>query len=113
MTSRARSAFTLFELLIILAMLAILFALLLPVIAKARVAAARAQSQNNMRQLGLAMHNYHDTNRTFPPGNDDNNFSGFAKILPYAEQGNLYNLIDFTKPMDDKANAGARKVEVK
>ena len=48
----------------------------------------------------------------FPPGNDDNNFSGLAKILPFIEQANLYNQIDFKKPMDDKANAAFRKIEV-
>jgi prepilin-type processing-associated H-X9-DG protein len=112
MNSRMRHSFTLFQLLIILALLALLFALLLPAVAKVRSAAARAQSQNNLKQIGLALHAYHDANAMFPPGIDDKNFSTFAYILPYIEQGNVYQMIDFKKPMDDKANAAARKVQI-
>jgi type II secretory pathway pseudopilin PulG len=108
-----RHGFTLFQLLVVLALLLILFALLLPAVAKARVAAARAQSQNNMKQIGLACHNYHDVNGFFPPGNDANNFSASALLLPYLEQDNVFKMIDFNKPMDDKANAEMRKVVVK
>ncbi len=108
-----RRAVTLFQLLMILALLAILFALLLPALAKARIAAARSQSANNLKQVGLAMHAYSDANQTFPPGNDDNNFSALAYVLPYIEQAAVFQLIDFKKPMDDKANADARKVVVK
>jgi type II secretory pathway pseudopilin PulG len=113
MNTRTRRAFTLFQLLLVLAFLAILFALFLPAVAKARIAAARAQSQNNLRQIVLGMHNYHDSNGSLPPGNDANNFSAAAYVLPYIEQQNLFNLIDFKKPMDDKANAAARKVVIK
>ena len=113
MTTRTRPAFTLFQLLLLLAFLAILFALLLPAIAKARIAAARAQSQNNLHQIALAALSYHDANNQFPSGNDDNNFSAAAHLLPYLEQGNLYNMIDFKKPMDDKANAEVRKTVIK
>jgi Tfp pilus assembly protein PilE len=113
MTIRTRRAFTLFQLLLILAFLAILFALLLPAIAKARIAAARAQSQNNLHQIGLACHIYHDANGTFPPGNDANNFSAAAYLLPYIEQEAVFKQIDFKKPMDDKANAAARKAVLK
>jgi type II secretory pathway pseudopilin PulG len=113
MKNRTRSAFTLFQLLLLLALLAILFALLLPAVQKVREAAARAQSSNNLKQLAIATLNYHDANNQFPSGNDDNNFSAAAHLLPYIEQGNLYNQIDFKKPMDDKANADARKTVVK
>jgi prepilin-type processing-associated H-X9-DG protein len=113
MRTRTRRAFTLFQLLLILALLAILFALLLPAIAKARIAAVRAQSQNNMRQLGLACHIYHDANGTLPPGNDGNNFSAAAYLLPYIEQANLFQTIDFKKSVDDKENAAARKTVIK
>jgi Tfp pilus assembly protein PilE len=112
MNTRSRRAFTLFQLLVILAFLAILFALALPAIAKARVEGIRRQSQNNMKQIALGMHAYHDVYGMFPPGNDDNNFSAFAKVLPFIEQDNLYNMIDFKKPMDDKANAAVRKTEL-
>jgi prepilin-type processing-associated H-X9-DG protein len=114
MNPRNRRSFTLFQLLIILALLAILFALFLPYLTKVRFAAARSASANNLRQIGIAMFNYLDTNNgSFPPGNDDNNFSAAARILPYIEQNNLFNTIDFKKPMDDKANAAARKAVVK
>jgi prepilin-type processing-associated H-X9-DG protein len=113
MTIRNRRAFTLFQLLIILAFLAILFALFLPALAKVRLAAARNQSANNLKQIGLAMHNYHDTHQVFPPGNDDNNFSALAYVLPYIEQAQVYQMIDFKKPIDDKANAAARKLVIK
>jgi type II secretory pathway pseudopilin PulG len=113
MTIRTRRAFTLFQLLLILAFLAILFALLLPAVAKVREAAARTQSQNNLKQIALAALSYADANNHFPSGNDDNNFSAAAHLLPYIEQGNLYNTIDFKKPMDDKANAEVRKTVIK
>jgi prepilin-type processing-associated H-X9-DG protein len=113
MKTRSRRAFTLFQLLIILALLAILLGLLLPAVQKVRMAAARAQSANNLKQIALAVHNYHDTYNLLPPGNDDNHFSAAAKLLPYIEQDNLYKLIDLKKPIDDKANAEARKVLIK
>jgi prepilin-type processing-associated H-X9-DG protein len=112
MTTR-RPGFTLFQLLVVLAVLAILFALLLPAVAKVRMAASRTQSQNNLKQLGLACHNYHDVNGHFPKGLDDKGFSASAYLLPYIEQDNLFKQLDFTKPADDKANATARKAVVK
>jgi hypothetical protein len=108
-----RAAFSLFELLVILALLALLFALLLPAVAKVRQAANRAQSQNNLKQIGLACHNYLDTNASFPPGVDDNHFSAAAYLLPYIEQDNLYKLIDFKKPVTDKANELVRQTMIR
>jgi type II secretory pathway pseudopilin PulG len=108
-----RRAFTLFHLLVLLAILAILFAMLLPLVARVREQAARAQSQNNLRQLGIACHAYHDANGFFPTGVDAKNYSAAARLLPYIEQGNLFNQIDFSKPCDDKANAEVRKTSVK
>jgi prepilin-type processing-associated H-X9-DG protein len=113
MKTRSRRAFTLFQLLVILALLAILLGLLLPAVQKVRVAAARAQSANNLKQIALAAHNYYATYNVLPPGNDDNNFSVAAKLLPFIEQDNLFKLIDFKKPIDDKANAEPRKALVK
>ncbi len=108
-----RRGFTLFQLLVVLALLLILFALLLPAVAKARLAAARAQSANNLKQIALGCHNYHSTYNFFPPGNDANNFSTATYLLPYIEQANVFQTIDMKKPMDDKANAEMRKVVIK
>lgn len=108
-----RPGFTLFQLLIVLALLAILLALLLPAVAKVREAAARSQSQNNLKQLMLSVHNYFSTFNKLPPGVDDNHFSATAKLLPFVEQDNVYKNIDFKKSIDDKANAAMRKVRIK
>jgi type II secretory pathway pseudopilin PulG len=108
----SRTAFSLFELLVILAIIGLLLALLLPAIAKVRQAANRAKSQNNLKQLGLASHNYHDSYRVFPPGVDDNHFSAAARLLPFIEQENLFRQIDFKKPVDDQANAAARQTVI-
>lgn len=113
MTVRNRPAFTLFQLLIVLAILLILLGLLLPAIQKVRVAAARAQSQNNLKQLMLALHNYHDVYGMFPPGVDDRHFSAVSRLLPFIEQQNAYKLIDFKKSIDDQANAGVRSLQFK
>jgi type II secretory pathway pseudopilin PulG len=113
MNHQRRSAFTLFQLLIVLALLLVLFALLLPAVAKVRLAAARMQSQNNLKQIALAVHNYHDVNNRMPSGNDANGFSAAAYLLPYIEQDNLFKLIDFKKSVDDKANAPARQARIK
>jgi prepilin-type N-terminal cleavage/methylation domain-containing protein len=108
-----RNGFTLFELLVILAIFAILLGLLLPAVQKVREAAARMSSMNNMKQLALAAFNYESANGTFPTGVDDNHFSATARLLPYIEQNNLYQLIDFKKPVDDAANDQARLTLVK
>src|SRR6266851_10113304 len=113
MRSSSRPGFTLFQLLIVLALLAILVGLLLPAVQKVRMAAARIQSQNNLKQIGLALHNYYDVNGKMPPGIDNNNFSVATHLLPYIEQDNLYKTIDLKKSVDDKANAEARKAIIK
>ena len=114
MRKHLRRGFTLFQLLIVLAILAILIGLLLPAVQKVREAAARTQSFNNLKQIGLATINYADTYQgVIPPGIDKNNFSTFSYILPFIEQDNLYKTIDFKKSIDDEANSGARQALIK
>jgi prepilin-type N-terminal cleavage/methylation domain-containing protein len=91
---RRRSGFTLVELLVVIAIIGVLVALLLPAVQAAREAARRMQCSNNMRQLGLALHNYHDNNQSFPLNYRPvtaGPYSWMQAILPYIEQQNLYN----------------------
>ncbi len=97
-----RNAFTLIELLVVIAIIAVLIALLLPAVQQAREAARRTQCKNNLKQLGLALHNYHATFDCFPFGQEsgtskpDNEWSAISQLLPYFDQANVYNLINFS-----------------
>ena len=97
-----RRGFTLVELLVVIAIIGILIALLLPAVQAAREAARRSQCLNNLKQLGLGLHNYHDTLQSFPPGhtfisntNLADHFTWPVFIWPYVEQGALYDKVDF------------------
>src|SRR5690606_29045010 len=110
-----RQGFTLIELLVVIAIIAVLIALLLPAVQQAREAARRSQCKNNLKQLGLAMHNYLDVHGVFPfgqiyfttrpSGATDSRVSWFWMILPFVEQSAVYSKLDFTVPTYSSPNS--------
>src|SRR5436309_2774433 len=110
---RNRRGFTLIELLVVIAVIALLIGLLLPSVQSAREAARRAQCVNNLKQIGLGLHNYHDRVGSFPPGNlADTAYIGTwwswtSLALPELEQPALYNAINFPMSCGDPANSSA------
>ena len=135
MNNGSRKAFTLVELLVVIAIIGILIGMLLPAVQQVREAARQTQCKNNLRQLGLAIHNYESSFNEFPPGYSHITGSDFAAqtgfpvssgfdsanhlgqawgafILPQIEQDNLHDLIDFSLPGFDVANLDARERQI-
>lgn len=115
--SYARRAFTLIELLVVIAIIAVLISLLLPAVQSAREAARRSQCLNNMKQIGLAIHNYHDVNNTLPLARTlqvgtYRPFSQFARILGFMEQKNVFDTINFNLGSYDIQNITASAISI-
>ena len=105
MSQPPRRGFTLIELLVVIAIIGVLIALLLPAVQAAREAARRAQCINNLKQLGLAMHNYHSAHNTFPIGRQGSPRRNWTfGILAFLEQGAMFHSINFTVPFYDPSN---------
>src|SRR4051812_37397870 len=104
---RGRPGFTLIELLVVIAIIGVLIALLLPAVQAAREAARRMQCVNNLKQIGLALHNYESSNRVFPPGRINTYVAGnghcwgaYSQLLPYLEQKALFDTMNFSMNPD-------------
>ena len=124
---RSRRGFTLIELLVVIAIIAVLIALLLPAVQAAREAARRASSVNNLKQMGLGLHNYESANGDLPPGDDprriasttaskptwQGSWSVNARIAPFLELGPLYNAINFSGTYSDPPNTTVSNTPVK
>jgi prepilin-type N-terminal cleavage/methylation domain-containing protein/prepilin-type processing-associated H-X9-DG protein len=116
-----RTAMSLIELLVVIAIIGVLIALLLPAVQRAREAASRTACRNNLKQMGLALHDYHDTQGSFPPGItvkgtsnlEMGGFCGFVPLLPFLEQDNLYRHWDLTGLWYEEPDAALVSTELK
>ena len=113
MKSAPRPGYGLFQLLVVIALIALLIGMMLPAVFKVHLAAARMQSSNNLKQLGIAVHNYNDAYTKLPAGVDEKQFSTLFHLLPFIEQDNLFKSADMTVDSDNKANAKVRSTIVK
>lgn len=114
--TRRTLGFTLVELLVVIAIIGILVGLLLPAVQAARESARRMSCQNNLKQLGLALHNHESVRKQLPPlGDYQSNgvavyWSMQTRLLPYAEQANLQNLIDYSRPISQQPHVAKARV---
>ena len=118
---KMRRGFTLIELLVVIAIIAILISMLLPAVQQAREAARRIQCRNNLKQIGLALHNYLDVHSAFPPSfvsdvsttdTPGGEWSIHARILPFLEQSALYNVADLEKEYEAVENSGIANLRI-
>lgn len=122
MKVRVRRGFTLIELLVVIAVIAILITLLLPAVQQAREASRRTHCKNNLKQIGLALHNYLDTHTYFPPSfcidigvalsGNNGSWSIHGRILPFLEQGNLYQQVNLQKSWDSQLSTGVPQLRI-